>query len=121
MVSHRNKKRYFPPKTTDGIFPSPNGQNNTGRGGNGTLLVPKEKSLGELEPARRISWNRSPAARDLCQTRTEHGQVYFSSMPPADDVCDLTGCVLHEGKDSALPATVTLVPSHTAGHIVGTQ
>lgn len=56
--------------------------------------------------------------RDLCQARTERGQVYFQchscSLPI--DVSDITGCVLHEGKDGALLTTVTLAPSRGLAH-----
>ena len=56
--------------------------------------------------------------RDLCQARIERGQVYFQchsgSLPI--DVSDITGCVLHEGKDGALLTTVTLAPSRGLAH-----
>lgn len=73
------RKDIFHLKQLMGIFSSPNGQNNTFEvEGEMGLLIPQGEILGRIKSQQEGSAGiGSPAARDLCQTRTEHGQVYF--------------------------------------------
>lgn len=74
--------------------------------------------MGELRASKKDQLESEPCCARSVPNKDRAWPSLFSValMPPADDVCDLTGCVLHEGKDSALPATVTLVPSTRLAH-----